>query len=251
MVKGQNSLGMLMVAMRVAVFLVAAGFNLATLSMVVDAQRPPGQIMLSPPGTDGWRPLRFPGVERSTVYTPEPGDGFAAVRAVSDCAGSALYLPVEFIDLRRTPRLHWKWRIEKGLPVHNERVASGDEFAARVYVTFAFDPTRASFWQRMRHAAEARLYGGVVPGSAISYVWSTHEAAGNTWDNPYLSQEKMISLGSGPLPQWTDESVDVAADYRSVFDRDPPSLLAIAFLTDSEDSCQLAIADFGDFSFTP
>jgi hypothetical protein len=240
-----------MVAKRVVILLAAAGLSLATLSLAVDAQVPPGQIALSPPGTEGWRPLQFPGVVRSTVYTPEPGDGFAAVRAASDCAGSALYLPVEFIDLHRTPQLHWKWRIEKGLPVHNERVASGDEFAARVYVMFEFDATRASLWQRMRHAVEARLYGGVVPGSAISYVWSTHEAAGNTWDNPYLPQEKMISLGSGPLPQWADESVDVAADYRSLFGRSPPPLLAVAILTDSEDSCQLAIADFGDFSFTP
>jgi hypothetical protein len=237
--------------MPVVVFAVAAGFGLASLSLAVDTQGRPGRIMLSPPGTDGWRPLRFPKIKRSTVYTPEAADGFAAVHAVSDCAGSALYLPVQFIDLNRTPRLHWKWKIEKGLPVHNERVASGDEFAARVYVTFDFDATHSSFWQRLRHAVEARLYGSVVPGSAISYVWSTHEAAANTWDNPYLSQEKMISLGSGPLPEWTDESVDVKADYRSVFGRDPPPLLAIAILTDSEDSCRLAIADFGDFSFTP
>jgi hypothetical protein len=240
-----------MVATRVVVLGVAVGFGLASLSLAVETQGRPGQIMLSPPGTDSWQPLRFPKIKRSTVYTAEPGDGFAAVHAVSDCAGSALYLPVQSIDLNRTPRLHWKWKIEKGLPVHNERVASGDEFAARVYVTFDFDAAHASLWQRLRHAVEARLYGSVVPGSAISYVWSTHEAAGNTWDNPYLSQEKMISLGSGPLPRWTEESVDVEADYRSLFGRNPPPLLAIAILTDSEDSCQLAIADFGDFSFTP
>jgi hypothetical protein len=66
---------------------------------------------------------------------------------------------------------------------------------------------------------------------------------------PYTSSSKLVSLGNGPLPAWTDETVDVAADYVSFFRHQPPPLLGIAVMTDTDNSCQQAIAYYADFRF--
>jgi hypothetical protein len=207
------------------------------------------EVLLSPPGTDGWKPLEFPKIPKHTTYTVVRDGDTQAVKAVSDCAASALYMPVTDIDLARTPRLQWRWKVEQPLAVADERVKKGDDFAARAYVMFRFDPDRASLWQRLQHAIGTRLYGEVIPGGAINYVWASREARGAKWDNPFASTAKMVSLGSGPLPQWTTEVADVAEDYRDLFGHEPPPVLAVALMTDTDNSCQQAIAYYADFRF--
>lgn len=207
------------------------------------------EITLSAPGTDGWKALRFRKIERQTIYTAARIDDLDAVRAVSECAASALYLAAGHIDLAQTPRLHWRWRIEHGLQIGDERTKAGDDFAARVYVMFQFDAARASLWERLQHTLGTRLYGDPIPGNTLNYVWSSHQPQGARWTSPYTASSKLVSLGDGPLPQWKEEVVDVAADYRSLFSETPPTLLGVAVMTDSDNSCQQAVAEYADFSF--
>ena len=56
------------------------------------------------------------------------------------------------------------------------------------------------------------LYGREMPGSALNYVWSSREARGARWDNPFSADSKMISVGAGQLGEWITEEVDVWAD---------------------------------------
>jgi len=58
----------------------------------------------------------------------------------------------------------------------------------------------------------------------------------------------MISLGDGPLDRWRPEEVDVLADYQTTFSS-PPRVLALAFMSDSDDSCQQASATLAHFRF--
>lgn len=207
------------------------------------------EVILSTPGTDGWRSLEFPKVKRLTAYSVVREDGTAALKAQSDCSASAIYLPLESVDLNTTPRLHWRWKIERGLQVSDEQVKSGDDFAARVYVMFRFDPEHASLWDRARHSVATKLYGDIVPGDVISYVWTSHQSKGSAWNSPYESRSKLVSLGSGLLLPWTGETVDVAADYVTFFGHQPPPLLALAVMTDSDNTCQQAVAYYADFRF--
>ena len=219
------------------------------LAFALLARASAADVALSPPGTDGWKALAFPTIKRQTIYTVARIDDLDAVRAASDCAASALYLPVEHIDLARTPRLHWRWKIERGLQIADERAKTGDDFAARVYVMFRFEAARASLWERMQHALGTRIYGDVIPGNTINYVWSSHQPKGARWTSPYTASSKLMSLGDGPLPLWTEEIVDVAADYTAFFDHELPPLLAVAVMTDSDNTCQRAVAEYADFRF--
>ena len=71
------------------------------------------EIVLSPPGADAWRVLDFPKIPRHTSYTVVDSDGVDAFRAQADCSASARYLPLDHVDLAQTPRLSWRWKIER------------------------------------------------------------------------------------------------------------------------------------------
>lgn len=206
---------------------------------------------LPAPGTGEWRPLSLPKVDRETVYAAVRIDDVDAVRAESDCSASALLLPTRELDLARTPRLAWQWRVERAPDVPDARVKQGDDFAARVYVMFEFDPERAGFFERARHRLGRAIYGDVVPGSALNYVWSPGEPRGAAWDNPFAATSKMVSLGAAPLGEWRSEQVNVADDYARLFGFDAPAPLGLALMSDSDNSCQRAEALFANFRFLP
>jgi hypothetical protein len=224
---------------------------LATLWLAATMVVPSDDVPLPAPGGRQWRPLTFRNVPRATTYEPVMVDGEAAVRAVSECSASALYLPMSRdVDLADTPRLSWRWKIDRGLPIPDERVKRGDDFAARVYLVFEFDAARASLAARLRHRLAEGLYGERVPGAAINYVWASREPAGASWDNPYAGESKMISLGRGPSSGgWRTEDVDVADDHQRLFGSPPSRLLGVALMTDSDDSCQRADTSYAAFRF--
>jgi hypothetical protein len=193
--------------------------------------------------------MLLPRVERRSVYLPVKEDGVSAVRAESHCSASGLVLPLEGVELAETPHLRWRWKVERGLPSRNERVRKGDDFAARVYVLFRFERERSSLWERVQNRIGRAFYGPQVPGQALTYVWSASEDRGSAWTNPFTSSSWMVSLGKGPLPSWRDEQVDVVSEYRTRFGGEPPPVVAVALMTDSDNVCEEAVAYFADFEF--
>jgi hypothetical protein len=59
----------------------------------------------------------------------------------------------------------------------------------------------------------------------------------------------MVSLGAGPLGVWRSEEVDVLADYRARFGAPVPPVVAVAVMSDSDNSCQAAEAYLARFRF--
>ncbi|MFQ5513489.1 MAG: DUF3047 domain-containing protein [Myxococcota bacterium] len=206
---------------------------------------------LPPPGAAGWEPLTFPKVARHTRYTPLRIDGRAAVRAEADCSASALVYELNEFDLRAYPRLSWDWRVDVPLDLEHVRVKAGDDFAARVYVLFEYRPGRASVWERLRRSTLEVLLRIELPGNALNYVWTAAEPRGAIWPNPYTAASRMLSLGAGEPGRWRHEEVNVAGDYERAFSEPPPAAVAVALMSDSDDSCQKARAFFAGLHFGP
>lgn len=206
-------------------------------------------IRLPAPGDDAWEPLTFRGVKRPTRYTPIGGPD-AGTRAEARCGASALVLPLEAVDLSRTPVLRWRWRVVAPLDVADERIREGDDFAARVTVMFEFEPERASLYERMRRSIALGLFGTRLPGSALTFVWTSRIAPGSLWPNPYAGESRMIALARGPGDGWRSEAVDLVAFYTRAFDRSPPGARGIGIMTDADDTCQHAVAEYRDFQLT-
>ena len=215
------------------------------LATGLDAQT----YVLPPPGGEGWRPLAFPRVEKETAYDPAEFEGQPVLRARASCSASAILHEAPGLELSRTPWLHWRWRVDRDLPPRNSRERSGDDFAARVYVAFRFEPARASAWERLKRASLGLIYGGELPGRALNYVWTSTTDAGGEWENPYAPQSRMISLGAQTAGAWHAVRVDVRRDYRRVFGTEPPPVAFVAVMSDADDTCAEALAWFADLRF--
>jgi hypothetical protein len=215
------------------------------------APRPAGAdgISLPTPGSDDWRPLVFRGIANQTRYTLESFEGVEFAKAESNCGASGLVLRLDAIHLDQTPLLSWRWRVDRGLDLSQEQTKAEDDFAARVYIMFELDKSRASTFQRLRQRLAKLIYGEGIPGSALNFVWTSRLPAGTVWDNPFESSAKMIALAQGANEGWRTETVDVVARYLELFRSPVPPPLGLAIMSDSDNSCRRTEARFADFKF--
>lgn len=224
---------------------------LVRLALLVLLTAPPAageELRIPPPGTGEWGELSFRGIRRTTSYTPVEGES-PGVRAESRCSASGMFLPLRDVDLTQTPILAWRWQIEQGLDVPDERIPEGDDFAARVYLLFAFEPERATWSERIRHQFGSLLYDPDPPGSAIDFAWASRAPVGESWKSPRAPTARMVVQATGPAEGWREERADIPAWYARLFGHPPPELLALALMTDSDDTCQRAAALYADFRF--
>ena len=209
-----------------------------------------GAFSQSPPSealpTD-WEPLTFPNIDRHTRYFLTRYQGDVVVQAKSHAAASGIIR-----KLRLNPREHawltWRWKIEHVLDKGDLRIKQGDDYAARIYVTFEFEPQQASLWERMAHAVASTSAGRKLPGTTLTYIWANRAPQGTIADNPYSDQVKMIALQSGNAKanQWIVEKRNIAEDYRRAFGREPPPVMGIAIMTDTDNTGESATAYYGD-----
>jgi len=155
------------------------------------------------------------------------------------------------IDTREWPIVAWRWKVENLIEKADGRAKSGDDYPARIYVAFEFDPARVRLFERAKFEILRLFYGEYPPIAAINYVWSGREARDDVFANPYTDRVKMIVVETGPndLHRWVDERRDVVADYRRAFGEDPPVISGVAIMTDTDNTGGSAVAYYGDIRF--
>lgn len=198
----------------------------------------------------GWKPLVFRSVPRQTAYTLVQEDDNWFVRAVSSASASAVLKEVS-VPLRGFPVLTWRWKVEGTVREADARSKKGDDYAARIYVAFKYDPARANAWMRAKYGLAKRLYGEYPPHAALNYIWDNRLPIGAELDNAYSDKVKMIVVESGDenAGRWMTERRDVLADYRKAFGEDPPELHFVSLMTDTDNTRGSATAYFDDIAF--
>lgn len=194
----------------------------------------------------GWEALRFKRIERETRYAVVPdGDGFA-LRAESEAAASGLYRTLD-LDPRVHRILAWRWKVDNLLVKGDARRKEGDDYPARIYIAFRYDPGTATTWERLRYGVIKLLYGRYPPRHVINYIWDNRLPAGTALNNAYTDRAKMIVVESGPalVGRWVAEERDIYADYKRLFDAEPPAVEGIAVMTDTDDTGERAVAYYG------
>jgi hypothetical protein len=197
----------------------------------------------------GWKALTFEKISRHTRFTLVSEDGGYLVKAEADASASGLVHPLD-LDPRAYRILRWRWKVENVLAKADIGSKQGDDYPVRVYVTFAYDPARASIGQRMRYEAARMLHGEYPPHAGLNYVWDAKAPAGTVVPNAYTDRVRMIVVESGTarLGQWTAYERNVAEDYRRAFGEDPPRISGVAIMTDTDDTGESAVAYYGDIS---
>lgn len=212
-----------------------------------------GRFSAMAPGTQvsGWEPMTFDKIESHTRYALVADDGRTVVRADSSASASGLIKPMQ-IDPNDFPILTWDWKVSNIIDGGNVTKKSGDDYAARIYVTFAEAPEQLSFFQRTTAAVIKAFYGRTVPAAALAYVWGNRAEVGSIHPNPYTDRLQMIVVESGPakLNHWRPARRNIVEDFRQAFGTDPPPISGIAIMTDTDQTAESASAWYGDISFS-
>lgn len=196
---------------------------------------------------EGWRPLTFQRISRHTDYQLLEEEGRPVIAAVSKQSASGLIHPLD-LDPRLYEALSWCWKVDRIISKGDETQKKGDDYSARVYVTFRFDPDKATFWERTQFSVLKRIYGEYPPKAAINYIWANRLPKGEAIPNAYTDRAQMVAVESGGehVGQWVCQARSLYDDYRWLFNEEPPRLSGIAVMTDTDDTGEEASAFYAD-----
>ena len=198
----------------------------------------------------GLRHFAFSGQTRHTEYTLVEDEGRTVLRARADSSTSGIIGEVR-VDPRAHPVLAWRWKVKRILERSNLATKAGDDFPARVYVTFDVPVETLPAGERFRIGAARMLYGPDVPVAALCYVWDTKAAAGTIAPNAYTDRVRMIVVDSGPggVGRWVRRERDVVQDFRSAFGGEAPMVNGVIVSTDTDNTLETAETFYGDVEF--
>lgn len=171
-----------------------------------------------------WEEKSFRGKTSYQVVTEETGK---VLHARSQRTASGLIFKKEY-RLQDYPLLSWRWKVQGIIPKANERTKNGDDYAARVYVIFPhwfFPKTKT-----------------------ISYVWANTLPKGAAVPSPYTGNAMIVAVESGAAKagEWQTARRNVLEDYRKLFGEEPPTVGAIAIMTDTDNTGASAEAWYDD-----
>ena len=171
-----------------------------------------------------WEKKSFQGETSYTVVSEGSGH---VLHARSQGAASGLVCKKEY-RLQDSPLLSWRWKVSNIIPGGDETKKSTDDYAARVYVIFPH-----WFFPRTK---------------TISYVWGNKLARGAALASPYTSNAQLVAVESGAekVGEWLTERRNVLEDYRRLFGEEPPTVGAIAIMTDTDNTGASAEAWYDD-----
>jgi hypothetical protein len=197
-----------------------------------------------------WKPLTFKKIERHTTYTLARDDNAVVVMAVSEASASGLTREIK-INPKEYPIVQWRWKVMNILKKGDVHRKEGDDYPARIYITFEYDPSKLSFFQKAKYEAIRLLYGEYPPLAAINYIWESKAPVETMVPNPYTDRVMMfvVESGASKLNQWVNEERNIFEDYKKAFGQEPPMISGIAIMTDTDNTGESATAYYGDILF--
>ncbi len=199
----------------------------------------------------GWEPMVFKKIKNHTTYTLVEADGMVVIKAHSSGSSSGLIRRVT-IDPVKYPVVTWRWKIRNILKNADVTRKSGDDYPARLYITFAYDGSKLGFFEKTKFNAAKLIYGEYPPMRAINYIWEGKTPRGTSIPNAYTDRVMMVVVESGStrLNTWVEERRNILEDYRELFGQEPPLISGVAIMTDTDNTGETATTFYGDISFS-
>jgi len=198
----------------------------------------------------GWKPLIFRNISKHTAYSIIEENGSLVVKAVAEASASGLVHEIK-INPAEYPVVRWKWKVGNVLKKGDVGRKEGDDYPARLYITFEYDPGKLGFVDKSKYEIARLIYGQYPPHAAINYIWESRSPVGIMVPNPYTNRTMMFVVESGEerLDKWIEEERNVYEDYRLAFGEEPPIISGVAIMTDTDNTGETATAYFGDIRF--
>jgi Protein of unknown function (DUF3047) len=198
---------------------------------------------------EGWKPLTFKKVPKQTRYEVVKDGETVVVKATSEAAASGLTKEVK-IDPREYRIVRWRWKVENLLQHSDVSRRDGDDYPARLYITFEYDPGKVGLSKKLKYKAGLAIFGD-IPIGALNYIWETKTPVGTVVENAYTDFAQMIVVESGPqkVGAWVDEERNIYEDYRKAFGEEPSMINGVAIMSDTDNTKEHATAYYGDIMF--
>lgn len=225
----------------------AAGGDRRSESVVIDRfEAEPTEEGLPPQ----WEPLFFEDIPRHTAYSVRTEDENSYLHAEAERSASALVKRSSF-RLKDYPVMKWRWRIEHVLEKGDARTKAGDDYAARVYINFKYDPDRVGVLTRVKYALAKRKTGEYPPLYSLNYIWANKLERGTIRANAYTDRAMMVAVESGPKKagRWVAEERNAYEDFKDAFGEEPTPVIGIAVMTDTDNTGERTSGDYDDIRF--
>ncbi len=202
-------------------------------------------------GLTPWQEVRLKSGQRPNTFKLSRWEGVNAVEVISQASMSLLTRPIR-VDLNATPVLCWRWRIDATLSQADMTRREGDDYAARVYVSFRLPPSSLGLGLRAQLAVARAIWGQDLPDAAINYVWDNRQPVGTVRPNAYTDRAQMVVLRSGDQEagRWVWERVDVRHDVARLFGPGAEPV-QLAVTADTDNTQAATRSGFADFHFVP
>ena len=197
-----------------------------------------------------WQVVRFDEKIPATQFQIIDWHNRSALEAVAESSMALLARPVE-VDIEKTPILCWQWWVDMPVDQADMNIKAGDDYAARLYLTFDLPDDQLSLGTRLKLSLARQIYGDQVPEAAINYVWDNKHPIGTQQNNAYTDRAKMVvqRTGSVDTGRWIDERRNVQTDVNTLFNSAGAKLIQIALASDTDNTKSAARALFANLHF--
>ena len=198
----------------------------------------------------GWKPLTFKKIEKHTTYSLVKDSDTVVIKAVAEASASGLTREIKIYP-KEYPILQWRWKVNNVLKKGDVHTKEGDDYPARIYITFEYNPSKLSFFEKAKYKAIRLFYGQYPPLGAINYIWESKAPVGTMVPNPFTDRVMMFVVETGPskLNQWVNKERNIFEDYKKAFGQEPPMISGIAIMTDTDNTVESATAYYSDIVF--
>lgn len=193
-----------------------------------------------------WELAPFGGKNPTTYISEKKENGSSIIKASSDKSISSVQVKVN-ADPTEFPIIEWEWLVESVLESGDVTRKDGDDYAARIYITFDYPVSKLGFGDKIKYKFYKTFTSFDVPTRALNYVWANKAEVGSIHPNPYTDWVQVIAVESGNEKAgfWQIEKRNILDDYRAAFGEEPPAITGIQIMTDSDNTEESAEAAYG------
>jgi hypothetical protein len=192
------------------------------------------------------------GKKKEAVYErDQKEDGTPVIKATSEEAISSVTTRLR-ADPNEFTYLEWEWKIEQVLESGDLTQKDGDDFVARIYVTFDYPVSDLPFGQKLKYRAFKAFTSFEIPLRSLNYVWASKEDIGTIAESPYTNWVQYIVVNSGneESGKWVSLKRNIVEDYREAFGEDPREITGITIMTDSDNTKESTKSWFGKITLS-
>jgi len=192
------------------------------------------------------------GNKKEAVYRlDKKEDGTPVIKATSDNAISTVTTSIN-ADPNIFQHLEWEWKIKSVLESGDLTKKDGDDFVARIYVTFDYPVSKLPFGQKIKYRFYKTFTSFDIPLRSLNYVWASKEEPGTIAESPFTSWVQYIVIDSGNenAGEWVSIKRNILEDYRKAFGEAPPKITGVTIMTDSDNTGESTTAWFGEITLS-